>query len=230
MPRNIQTVTGIDRESLRFALIDRKHLFSIPDREKENRGTACGLKMPPRLSTLAAQCLYIMLTIVYSAKTTNAESDRMLSPSRIAAMKFFSERVSLSDFPRAVDALPLPPSMRIAALATLLEVSPATVRAWYEGKRPPPRAAVIAVWHESHLGRCETAAHSEYGALLARQYADSLTDELRRAHATIAALTQELAALKLSGGNGPTAAMNDPAFSLCSPGTRPRLGAPCIPA
>jgi hypothetical protein len=145
-------------------------------------------------------------------------------------MKFFSERLSPLDFPRAVDALPLPASTRISALATLLDVSPATVRAWYEGKRPPPRAAVIAVWHESHIGRCETAAHSEYGALLARQYTDSLTDELRRAHATIAALTQELAAVKLAHGNGPTVAMNDPAFSLCSPDMRPRSGAPCIPA
>jgi hypothetical protein len=64
--RDVLTIAGIDCEPIRFAAIDRKHLFSIPDREKENRGPACGLKMAPRLSTLTAWRLYIMLTIVNS--------------------------------------------------------------------------------------------------------------------------------------------------------------------
>ncbi len=127
-------------------------------------------------------------------------------------MKFFAERLAGSDFfRRAVDALPLPSATRIDDLAGFLDVSPQSIRAWLTGKREPPRAAVIAVWHESHLGRSVTSAHSEYGETLARSYAASCEIEIARMRSTIEALRLELAAVK-QASTAREIPMNDPAF------------------
>lgn len=127
-------------------------------------------------------------------------------------MKFFAERLSGSDFFRRVfEALPLPSTTRIDDVAGFLDVSPASIRAWITGKREPPRAAVIAIWHESHLGRAVTSAHSEYGETLARNYAASCEREMERMRATIEALRLELAAVK-QASTARNIPMNDPVF------------------
>lgn len=144
-------------------------------------------------------------------------------------MFFFADRIrGRGDFATAFDALAIPSDRRAAAVARLFNVTPRTVRDWLSGKRDPPRAAVVALWHESRHGRAVTSAHSEYGAYLARSMADSLARDLDAARDTIAALSQELAAAKLASA-APLAA-NDPRVNWCNPGTRPRSGAPCIPA
>jgi transcriptional regulator with XRE-family HTH domain len=144
-------------------------------------------------------------------------------------MKFFADRIAGLDYFRcAFDTLPTPSETRAVDVAALLGVTPATVRAWLAGSREPPRAAVVALWHESHLGRSETAPHSEYGAYLARSMADSLARDLDAARATIEALTRELAAAKQASA-APLPA-NDPVFNWYSPGTRPRSDAPCTRA
>lgn len=144
-------------------------------------------------------------------------------------MKFHAEGIAGSCFfARAFDALPVPSVSRITDVAALLDVSPRTVRAWINGTREPPRAAVIALWHESHLGRSVTAPHSEYGAYLARSMADTLARDLDAARATIDALSRELAeAKRASAAPMPS---NDPVFNWRSQGTRPRSGVPCIHA
>lgn len=144
-------------------------------------------------------------------------------------MKFFAERIKGSCFfARAFDALPAPSVSRLADVAALLDVTPATVRAWINGTREPPRAAVIALWHESQLGRSVTAPHAEYGAYLARSMADTLARDLDAARATIDALSRELAEAKRASA-APMPA-NDPVFNWRNPGTRPRSADPCIPA
>jgi hypothetical protein len=144
-------------------------------------------------------------------------------------MFFFADRIrGRGDFATAFDALAIPSDRRAAAVARLLDVSPRTVRDWLTGKREPPRAAVVALWHESRHGRAVTSAHSEYGAYLARSMADTLARDLDAARETIAALSQELAAAKLA--SAAPLASNDPRFNWRNPGTRPRSGAPCIPA
>lgn len=126
---------------------------------------------------------------------------------------FHASRIGGScDFATFFAALPIPSPARVAAVARFLDVSPSSVKLWLSGKRQPPRAAVIALWHESHFGRAVTSAHSEYGATLARQYADTLTGELRAAERTIEALRQELARVKMAAPNGRALAINDPAI------------------
>ena len=178
---------------------------------------------------MPVQRLYIMLTIVYSAPSGQRRKRPDYITDMVAAMKFFADRISGSGFFRcAFDTLPTPSATRAADVAALLGVTPATVRAWLAGTREPPRAAVIALWHESHLGRSETAPHAEYGAYLARSMADSLARDLDAARATIDALSRDLAAAKQASA-APLPA-NDPRFNWRSPGMRPRSVAPCIHA
>lgn len=144
----------------------------------------------------------------------------------VPAMLFFADRVAGADlFRRAFETIPIPSATRAASVAALLGVKPATVRSWLAGRREPPRAAVVALWHESQLGRSVTAPHSEYSAYLARAQVDTITAELDAARATIAALSRDLAAAKLA--TGAPMPGNDPVFNWCSRDRRPRSGAPC---
>ena len=125
------------------------------------------------------------------------------------------------DFATFFEALPIPARDRIAAVSRFLDVSPASVRLWLSGRRDPPRAAVIALWHESAYGRAAVGAHIEEGARLARAHAAALSAALDQATATIDRLTRELADAKQASAATPGAA-NDPLFNWRNPDTRPR--------
>lgn len=132
---------------------------------------------------------------------------------------FHASRVAgSSDFATFFDSLPIPSDRRLRAVARFLDVSESSVKLWLSGKRNPPRAAVIALWHESRFGLSVTSSHAAYGETLARGYADAMKAENSRLSAHIAALSAELARVKLSSGV-PAVAMNDPMFS----GPRPPI-------
>lgn len=128
---------------------------------------------------------------------------------------FHAVRLSGSnDFATIFQSLPIPSNTRAAIVAKFLDVSEASIKLWLSGKRCPPRAAVIALWHESHFGRSVVCAHSEYGQVLARGYAESLERDVVVLKATAEALRAELARLKLDKESGRHVPMNDPVFDL----------------
>ncbi|AMP00148.1 hypothetical protein CAter10_2503 [Collimonas arenae] len=73
-------------------------------------------------------------------------------------------------------------------VTTLLEVSPATVRRWRQENAKVPRAAVLALFWETHWGRAIVDSHNAYERqLLHRQIIG-----LKKENARLRALSEKL--------------------------------------
>ncbi len=128
-------------------------------------------------------------------------------------MKFFAERVAGAEhFAIFFEALSIPPEKKLAAVAKFLDVSTKSLKLWLAGIRPPPRAAVIALFHECRYGLSATSTHSENGAALARQLATSLKRENFVRQLVIDTLRIELDTLKLRSADAARSPMNDPMY------------------
>lgn len=126
-------------------------------------------------------------------------------------MLFFAEnRYGCTDFATFFEAIELPRSQKLAAVSKFLDVSPATVNAWLTHKRTPPRAAVIALFHESPYGLSATSSHSEHAVLLQRGVNNSLRAENDKLRAAIQTMQIELATIKRNSAR--PLAMNDPDY------------------
>lgn len=111
----------------------------------------------------------------------------------------------------AFHTLPIDSAARLKATAKFLDVTETTLKKWIDGTSTPPRAAVAALWHESHTGRAVTCAHSERGEQLYRALSRSLEDDCKRLRASIAKLNEELDRIKQGTANTPEA-MNEPMY------------------
>ena len=117
-------------------------------------------------------------------------------------------------FLRGYHSLPIPEADRARAVARWLDVTPATVRDWISGRRPPPRAACYAVWMESAAGREAVACQLFNESRAHAGHARSLADALRAQSAALDALRIELADAKRAAARpGAHLAANDGAFS-----------------
>lgn len=126
-------------------------------------------------------------------------------------MLFFAENLfGSADFATFFEAIELPRSQKLAAVSKFLDVTPSTINAWLTHKRTPPRAAVIALFHECPYGLSATSSHSEQAVLLQRGVNNSLRSENEKLRAAIQTMQTELATIKRSGTH--PAAMNDPDY------------------
>lgn len=112
------------------------------------------------------------------------------------------------------DSLPIPSSTKLRSVAAFLDVRPETLKRWLDGTRPPPRAAVIALFHESPYGLSATSTHSANGEALARRMAASLQADNDALRAIIAELQRELAASKLDRPRQRYTPMNEPRYKI----------------
>lgn len=110
------------------------------------------------------------------------------------------------------DSLPIPSKDKLNAVAAFLDVRPETLKRWLDGTRTPPRAAVIALFHESPYGLSATSTHSANGEALALRMAASLQADNDALRAIIVAMQHELDAAKLAGARPRFIPMNDPMF------------------
>lgn len=126
-------------------------------------------------------------------------------------MLFFAEnRYGCTDFATFFEAIELPRSQKLAAVSKFLDVTPSTINAWLTHKRTPPRAAVIALFHECPYGLSATSSHSEHAALLQRGVNNSLRAENDKLRLAIHTLQDELTTVKRNSAR--PVAMNDPAY------------------
>ena len=124
-----------------------------------------------------------------------------------------------SAFLRAYHRLPILQADRPAAIARWLGVSVRTVHDWINGRRCPPRAAVLALWLESFDG--QQAMHTQLfnESRTHAAHARSLGEHVARLTATIDSLRSELAQAK-AGAPGAHLSANDGAF-YDAPAPRP---------
>jgi len=124
---------------------------------------------------------------------------------------FFAANLYGSEILESVyHTLPIESSKRLKVTAKFLDVAENTLNRWINGKANPPRAVVYALWHESHVGRAVTAAHSEESARLYRRLAEGQQSEIERLRNTIATLNSELERAKLD--SAAPHAMNEPFY------------------
>lgn len=95
---------------------------------------------------------------------------------------------------RALDTLPIPGDYdkRLKTTALWLDITPATLSKWTGDFGNPPRAAVYAIWHESHEGRAAVTAHSEHGQSLWRSLSKSQESTIQHLRARVDHLSHEL--------------------------------------
>ena len=134
-------------------------------------------------------------------------------------MKFHADGLTGSTlFALFFNSLPINSANKLAAVAKFLDVSQKSIKHWLSGSRCPPRAAVIALFHESTYGLSATSTHSENGAALSRRLAASLTSQNYALSLVIDALRAELDTLKrASSASARTTPMNDPIFDRARP-------------
>jgi hypothetical protein len=128
------------------------------------------------------------------------------------------DAAGVAAFTHLMDAL----GWRAPDVARYLEVSERTVRRWLAQDGAPPRAAVIALWFESHYGRQAVAGRYMTEAQNWRAAADAYkaqNDALRAALARASSATHGAANESLYGLTAafPAAAAASAATSRCAP-------------
>ena len=128
-------------------------------------------------------------------------------------MIFHADRLSGSNlFATFFDAIPIDSSQKITVVAKFLDVSTKSIKYWLSGTRCPPRAAVIALFHESPYGLSATSSHSQQAATLSRLTAAGLASQNYELSLVIDALRAELDTLKRDAFSARTIPMNDSVY------------------
>ena len=125
-----------------------------------------------------------------------------------------------NDFATFYEALPIPRHQKNALVSKFLDVTPRTVTLWLSGERCPPKAAVAALFHESHYGQSARDTHAQNGHQIERGLNESLRNENTSLRHALKTLQDEISSLKASKATGENVPMNDSFFDFSNAGKR----------